>query len=131
MKRVIKLRESDLHRIVYNAINEVVVGNPHDNLGAVNQAAGYFPDDTLDYMKRHQSYSSDLAELLVDNGLDAEVLNDYPAILKAVDINDVMVEMDKYRKFLESERRYEKSQEYKAWAEDRMAEMGMDDDSLA
>ena len=131
MKRVIKLRESDLHRIVYNVINEAIVDNPHDNLGAMNNAAGYFPDDTLDYMKRHQSYSSDLAELLVDNGLDAEVLNDYPGILKAADINDVKAEMEKYRKYLADEERYEKAQEYKAWAEDRMAEMGMDDDSLA
>jgi hypothetical protein len=124
------IRKSSLRNIVRESlikvVNEARVDNPSNNLEAVEAelSKGNFSISNGDF-------EAELAAFLCDNGLDTNVLLQYPHIYQAVDKQILSNEINKYNKFLEQDRADDKRREAQAWAEDQMADMGFDEDSLA
>lgn len=111
--------ESRLRNMVSNAINEVTVNNPTNNLEAVEAelSKNNFPYST-------GKFEAELAEFLVDNGLDTNILLQYPHIHQAVDNKLLANEIEKYQQFLKQDAEDDKRREAQAWAEEQMSDMG-------
>ena len=130
MQKYGTLQESRVRRIVRESLRKVVnearVDNPSNNLEAVEAELS-----KGNFSISNGKFEAELAAFLCDNGLDTNVLLQYPHIYQAVDKQILSNEINKYNKFLEQEKAYDKRQEAQAWAEDKMADMGFDEDSLA
>ena len=123
-------RKPSLRNIVRESLRKVVnearVDNPSNNLEAVEAELS-----KGNFSISNGKFEAELAAFLCDNGLDTNVLLQYPHIYQAVDKQTLSNEINKYNKFLEQEKAYDRRQESQAWAEEQMANMGFDEDSLA
>ena len=130
MQKYGTFQESKVRRIVRESLRKVVnearVDNPSNNLEAVEAELS-----KGNFSISNGKFEAELAAFLCDNGLDTNVLLQYPHIYQAVDKQILSNEINKYNKFLEQEKAYDRNQEAQAWAEDQMADMGFDEDSLA
>jgi len=126
MKRRIRLTESDLHRIINRSVkrilNEVKLDNPHNNLGYVDDMVS----NHKDIYSKGARIEECLAELMVDNGLTIEDVEQYDNLMSIIDRNRLNDAIEEYKSFLQKQEAYDKKQEYEAWAEDQMSDMGLD-----
>lgn len=126
------IRKSSLRNIVRESIkrvvNEASVDNPHDNLRAVNDE---IKSQNMTPNKERPSFEDALAQLMVDNNLTMDDIAKYDALYNFINPQFLEREIELYKRVLDQEAEDDKRDEYRAWAEEQMANMGFDEDSLA
>ena len=131
-KQIIRLTESDLHRIIKESVNRVLrekkFDNPHKPLDNVNNL---FKRERPEFLQRIKTGNNGrieeaLAQLLVDNGLTIADLQKYDAIMNLIDPSVLNDKIKQYQYCLRQEELYDRQKEYEAWAEEQMNDMGYD-----
>ena len=132
MQKYGTLQESRVRRIVRESlrkvVNEASVDDPHDNLRAVDDE---IKSQNMTPNKERPSFEDALAQLMVDNNLTMDDIAQYDAIYNYINPQFLEREIEDYKRILDQEAEDDKRREYQGWAEDQMADMGFDEDSLA
>ena len=120
MKRY-RLTESRLRGMIKEAVKSVLYevkidGDPNERLYGLEQNLKSFDGGV--------SIEDDLAEFIVDNGLSIGDLKQYSGIVNRIDMNKLIMAINSYKKFLDDYERSERANEYRAWAEEQMSNMG-------
>ena len=120
MKRY-RLTESRLRGMIREAVKSALYevkidGNPNELLHGLEQNLKSFDGGV--------SIEDDLAEFIVDNGLSIGDIKQYSGIVNRIDMNKLIMAINSYKKFLDDYERSEKANEYRAWAEEQMSNMG-------
>lgn len=132
MQKYGTFQESRLRNIVRESlrrvVNEARVDNAHDNLRAVDDEIKF---QKMTPNKERPSFEDALAQLMVDNNLTMDDIAQYDAIYNYINPQFLEQEIENYKRFLAQDAEDDKRDEYRAWAEDQMADMGFDEESLA
>lgn len=122
-KKLIRITEGDLHRIVKESVNRVLREGAEYNEEIWNRIA-----DAYDYSVKwshsrfgngdwKDTFINELAWIMVDNNLTVEDMENYGNVLKIIDANKLQQEVDNCI-------RANKNREYEAWAEEQLSNMG-------
>lgn len=116
-----RLTESRLRGMIREAVKSVLYevkidGDPNERLYGLEQNLKSFDGGV--------SIEDDLAEFIVDNGLSIGDLKQYSGIVNRIDMNKLIMAINSYKKFLDDYERSERANEYRAWAEEQMSNMG-------
>lgn len=120
MKRY-RLTESRLRGMIREAVKSALYevkidGDPNELLHGLEQNLKSFDGGV--------SIEDDLAEFIVDNGLSIGDIKQYSGIVNRIDMNKLIMAINSYKKFLDDYERSERANEYRAWAEEQMSNMG-------
>jgi hypothetical protein len=130
MKKIVRLTESDLHRIVKESVKRALRENTKYSEEIMDKIADAY-EDSIRWS--HSKYSNgnwkatfidELAWIIVDNNLTVEDMANYGNVLKVIDANRLQQEVDNCIRANRLEQMDDKRREYEAWAEEQMSNMG-------
>ncbi len=129
-KKLIRLTEGDLHKIVKESVNRILREESGYNEEIMNKIIDAYNEAVKWSHSRYSNgnwkatFISSLAWIIVDNNLTVEDMANYGNVLKVIDANELQQEVNSCIKYKEFEERDDKRREAEAWAEERMSDMG-------
>ena len=106
-----------IREAVKDALNEVKVeGDPYERLSDFENSLRTFDGGI--------NCEEDLAEFMVDNNISIDDLRQYSGIVNRIDMRKLIKEIEVFKRANDDWEKREKYDEYRAWAEDRMSDMG-------
>ena len=130
MKQIIRLRESELRRMIAESVKRILRENTEYSEEIMNKIEDAYEDS----IKWSQSiygngnwkatFINELAWIIVDNNLTVEDMANYGNVLKVIDANRLQQEVDNCIRANKLEQMDDKRREAEAWAEEQMSDMG-------
>ena len=129
-KKVIRLTEGDLHKIIKESVKRVLREESRYNeeimnkiIDAYNEAVKW-SNSIYGNGNWKPIFISSLAWMIIDNGLTVKDMANYGNVLEVIDANELQQEVNNIIKYKEFDERDDKRREAEAWAEERMSDMG-------
>ena len=127
MKKIVRLTESDLHRIVKESVKRILredIQPNHEEIWNKIERAWNDARNNRWSNNPRRGFMDSLAWIMVDNNLTIDDLKEYGNVLQIVDVDYLNKEIESCHKYMEWEKADDKRREAEAWAEEQMSDMG-------